>query len=96
MTHSEKDDLISKLKEELRDLKEKAKVAIGIEKEMKSKAMSIIKVEGEYHLVELKFDFESGIAKVVKSSKLGNAWHVMAYRAKEFLIREIVDKADKI
>lgn len=95
MNHQEKDDLIAKLKTEIRDLKEKSKVAMGMEKEMKSPAMSVVFADGEYQLVELMFDFESGKGKVVKCTKLGTAWHVMAYRAKECLIKKIVDKVDR-
>lgn len=94
-THKEKDTLILKLKEEIRDLKDKAKTAIKIDKDLKNKGMSVVKVDGEYHIVELLFDFESGIAKVDKSTKIDTDWFIMSYRAKEYLIKNIVDKVDK-
>ena len=90
LTHKEKDDLIAALKEELARLQVKDAPA----EELGQVAIGVIKQNGKYALVELKYDEAKNVAAIDKVTALDtHDFAVAAYKASQYLTEKVLRKA---
>ena len=88
LTHKEKDQIIKELKKEVKELKDKI-----FQKKEKSVTLNgvgfgVIKKDKVYHLVNLKFDLETGEAIVVSDTPLGRFDRAL-FECKKFMVEKI-------
>ena len=90
MTHSDKDKLIDELKKQL--LAAKELIIRKKDLDMNDLGFSIIKKDGVFYLVQIKFNAENKSAEVETMLKIGSEYSLALYHAKKFLVETIFAK----
>jgi len=89
-TSKEKDGIIKALKERVRTLEEDLKKKI-IPDKFNSNAVSLIKKGDIYYLIKLEFDSESGVGRVVSSTKLDHNFVAAVQKTKDTLANDVFE-----
>jgi hypothetical protein len=93
-THKEKDDMIKALKDKVKELEQFVK-SRTVEKDLTEVGFSIVRENGIFYLIELKFDIASGNAKMVNKIEMSKDYAIALFKGKKFLVENIMLKYTK-